>query len=70
MLRIHPYSPFLVNQVDADRVRRNLYEAGQGQAGINISAQITCAQSEAIVHQAAHEPVIGVEDKKAKRKST
>lgn len=54
--RVKPHSPLLVNQVDADRVRRELYEARQGQVGIDISAQVTCAQSEAIIHQAAHEP--------------
>lgn len=64
------YSPFLVNQVDADRVRRNLYEARQGQVGINTSAEIACTQSEAVVHQAAHEPAVGVKDKRANRKST
>lgn len=36
-LHIHLYSPFLVNQVDAERIGWDLYEARQGQVGINIS---------------------------------
>lgn len=56
---LHPYSPFVVNQVDAERVGGDLYEARQGQVGVEVPAQVTCTQSQAVVHQAAHEPVGG-----------
>lgn len=69
MPHFHLYSPCLVNQVDADRVRRNLYEAGQGQVGINASAQVARAQGEAIVHQAAYKPAVGVKDKRPREKA-
>lgn len=42
---LHPYSPLVVNQVDAERVGGDLYEARQGQVGVEVPAQVTCTQS-------------------------
>lgn len=56
---LHPYSPLVANQVDAERVGGDLYEARQGQVGVEVPAQVTGTQSQAVVHQAAHKPAGG-----------
>lgn len=56
---LQPYSPPVVNQVDAQRVGGDLNEARQGQVGVEVPAQVTRTQSQAVVYQAAHEPAGG-----------